>query len=81
MQLVGKIEVWILIVSQEDRMKLKTATLLAIIGTFVALSWSIISFLNLARGHIPTFYLLSIGPSFFFYVCLLIFFVTLHRNQ
>jgi hypothetical protein len=35
----------------------------------------------LARGHIPTFYLLSIGPSTFFYVCLLIFFVTLYRNQ
>ena len=61
-------------------MKLKTATLLAIIGTAVALAWGIISFLNLAGGHIPTFYLLSIGPSLFFDVCLLIFFVTLYRN-
>jgi hypothetical protein len=63
-------------------MKLKTATLLVIIGTAVALAWSIISFLhNLMGGHIPAFYLLSIGPSFFFYVSLLIFFVTLYRNQ
>ena len=63
-------------------MKLKTATLLAIIGTAVVLAWSIISFFhNLMGGHVPPFYLLSIGPSLFFEVCLLIFFVTLHRNQ
>jgi hypothetical protein len=63
-------------------MKLKTATLLAIIGTAVALVWSIISFLhNLAGvGHVPLFYLLSIGPATL-QVCLLIFFVTLYRNQ
>jgi hypothetical protein len=62
-------------------MKLKTATLLAIIGTAIALAWDIIIFLrNLMGGHIPTFYLLSMGPSLFFDVCLLIFFVTLYRN-
>jgi hypothetical protein len=64
-------------------MKLKTATLLAVIGTAVALGWSIISFLHsLATvGHVPLFYLLSIGPSLVFEASLLIFFVTLYRNQ
>ena len=64
-------------------MKLKTATLLAIIGTAVALVWSILSLLRNLEGvgHAPLFYLLSIGPATLFQVCLLIFFVTLHRNQ
>lgn len=63
-------------------MKLKTATLLAIIGTAVALGSNIINSLNnMIAGHIPPIYLLSVGASVVFQVCLLIFFVTLHRNQ
>jgi hypothetical protein len=63
-------------------MKLKTATVLAIIGTAVALGSNIIHSLNnMIAGHIPPIYLLSVGASVFFQVCLLVFFVTLHRNQ
>lgn len=64
-------------------MKLKTATQLAIIGTVVVLAASIIHILrNLAvAGHVPVAYLLSFGTSAIFYIGLLIFFVTLYRNQ
>ena len=63
-------------------MKLKTATLLAIIGTAVALGSNVIHSLhNLIAGHIPPVYLLSVGASVVFQVCLLVFFITLHRNQ
>jgi hypothetical protein len=64
-------------------MKLKTATLLAIIGSAVVIVWSIISFLHTLAGvgHVPLFYLLSTGPFLVFEICLLLFFVTLHRNQ
>jgi hypothetical protein len=64
-------------------MKLKTATLLAIIGTAVVLAGTIINSIHnvMVAGPLPPYYLLAIGPSFVFEVCLLIFFVTLHRNQ
>ena len=64
-------------------MKLKTATLLAIIGTAVVLAGNIINILrNLAvAGHVPSVYLLSFGLNAVFHIGLLIFFVTLHRNQ
>jgi hypothetical protein len=64
-------------------MKLKTATLLAIIGTAVVLAGNIINstYHVMVAGQLPPYYLLAIGPSFVFGVCLLIFFVTLYRNQ
>jgi len=64
-------------------MKLKTATLLAIIGTAVVLAGNIILILrNLAVvGHAPGVYLLSFGSSTVFHIGLLIFLVTLYRNQ
>jgi hypothetical protein len=64
-------------------MKLKTATLLAIIGTAVVLAGNIINSIYnvMVAGRLPPHYLLAIGPSLVFEVCLLIFFVTLHRNQ
>jgi len=54
-------------------MKLKTATLMAIIGTAVGFAWSIISFLMVMREHFPSLYLLSIRPSLFLEGCLLFF--------
>ena len=64
-------------------MKLKAASLLAIIGTSVALAGSIINCIHnlTVAGHVPPFYLLAIGPSLVFEACLLNFFVTLYRNQ
>ena len=64
-------------------MKLKTATLLAIIGTAVVLAGNIIYILrNLAvAGHVPVAYLLSFGLSAVFHIGLLIFLITLYRNQ
>ena len=64
-------------------MKLKTASLLAIIGTTVVIAGSIINVIRnvTVAGHLPPFYLMAIGPSLVFETCLLIFFVTLFRNQ
>ena len=64
-------------------MKLKTASLLAIIGTAVVLAGNIINFSHsvMVAEQLSPFYLLAIGPATVFQVCLLIFFVTLHRNQ
>ena len=64
-------------------MKLKTATLLAIIGTVVVLAGNIINSIHnvMVAGQLPPYYLVAIGPSLVFEACLLIFFVTLHRNQ
>jgi hypothetical protein len=64
-------------------MKLKTATLLAIIGTAVVLAGNIILILrNLAvAGRAPGVYLLSSGSGTVFHIGLLIFLVTLYRKQ
>ena len=64
-------------------MKLKTASLLAIIGTSVVLTGSILNCIHnlTVAGHIPPSYLLALGTSLVFEACLLNFFVTLYRNQ
>ena len=64
-------------------MKLKTASLLAIIGTAVVLAGNILNCIHnlTVAGHVPPFYLLALGPSFVFEACLLNFFVTLYRKQ
>lgn len=64
-------------------MKLKTASLLAIIGTAVVIAGSISNCIHnlTVAGHVPPIYLLSIGASVVFQVCLLLFFVTLYRKQ
>jgi hypothetical protein len=64
-------------------MKLKTATLLASIGTAFLLAGNIILVLrNLTvAGHVPGVYLLSFGLGTIFHIGLLIFFITLYRNQ
>ena len=64
-------------------MKLKTATVLAIIGTAVVLAGNIILILrNLTvAGHVPGVYLLSFGSGTIFQIGLLIFLVTLYRKQ
>jgi len=64
-------------------MKLKTATLLAIIGTAVVLAGNIILILRnlMVAGHAPGVYLLSSGAGMVFHIGLLIFLVTLYRKQ
>jgi predicted Co/Zn/Cd cation transporter (cation efflux family) len=64
-------------------MKLKTASLLAISGTSVALAYNLINFLRnlVVAGRVPPFGLLAVVTSVIFQVCLLIFFVTLYRKQ
>jgi|GEM_PF-3762923 len=64
-------------------MKLKTATLLASIGTVFLLVGNIILVLrNLTvAGHVPGVYLLSFVLGTVFHIGLLIFFVTLYRKQ
>jgi hypothetical protein len=64
-------------------MKLKTATLLAIIGTAVVLAANIVFMLRnlMVVGHVPVTHLLSSGSSVAFHLGLLIFLVTLFRNQ
>ena len=67
-------------------MTLKSATELAILGTIVELSWSVIhyivTFFNLIDySSSEWFFRIWIIPSAFFYVSLLIFFITLYKKQ
>ena len=69
--------------TNENVMKFKHATMLAIVGTGVTLVWNFINFLHNIAGaeQVPLFYLLSLGSASLFQLCLLIFFIALYRTQ
>ena len=67
-------------------MTLKSATELAILGTIVELSWSVIYYIItifdlIDYSSAEWFFHIWIIPSVFFYVSILIFFITLYKKQ